>query len=233
MLLLLALARGADAHVDDGEALGLSKRGLEGLGQLVVVGNMVPVSAKGLSHLFVPCRGVQRSDRNVADLHIRRYLFNSAVDTVVIEDNHDKRQVLACGCLDFHRRETEGRISHNGHHRLVGEHGLGRKGEGHADSHGAEGASVQPVSWLVVADHSPSNIHGVGALTDQNKVLGQVLLDYLERALVLQGQLLVVQELFAHLAVLLDLAVQRRAPGTLLRERPLLPAQFLHQLFDN
>lgn len=47
-------------------------------------------------------------------------------------------------------------------------------------SHGAEGASIEPVSRLVVKQHSTADVHGIRALAHDDRVLRNVRLDSFE-----------------------------------------------------
>src|SRR3546814_7709114 len=75
----------------------------------------------------------------------------AAVDAVVVEDNHEDRQVVAADGLHLHAGEAEGAIALDGEHRTTGLH-RGRDGLDYADAHDATGADVQALAGLVNVD---------------------------------------------------------------------------------
>src|SRR6185437_10004473 len=156
----LAASSRIDHRVDEGRLARVQCRVYCAL-QFVGRGHVGPDAAEGLDESVV-ARAFDEDERRRVRA-AARIDVDTAIDTVVVEDDDADRQVVPADRLYLHAAEAEGAVAFDREHLAAG---FDRGGDGltHADAHHAPGADVEALARLVDVDDAPREVERVGSL---------------------------------------------------------------------
>src|SRR5438034_10272190 len=140
-----------------------SQRIGESLREPLRIDGIVADAAKGFDQLFVARLLHQDGRRGVGATAAVDIV--AAIDSAVVEDDGDDRQVIAANGCDLHSPEAEGAITFEGHDRLAADD---RRADGvaHADAHHPPGPAIKALARHAHVDNIAGDVQGVCPLID-------------------------------------------------------------------